>query len=290
MDSIVSYPSRGPWGKSQWRGNTSGHILMDLFRHFAPKFVVDPAEGSGTTRDVCKDLNVPYAGFDLHMGFNLLQHSLAKSLTASPDFIFFHPPYGDMITYSGNVWGDEAADGDLSRCASPEDFLEKIQLALINIYDALARNGHYAVLIGDHRKGGKYMSYQADIINMGIGSLKNVIVKAQHNCVSDRRSYAGKFIPIRHEYLLVFNKDVGFHTIGFTVSKRLSKSFYGTWKNLVEFALRKSGGRASLQQLYEFVGVPTGHSNNNIAAKIRQVVQQHFVRVKRGVYELPDAA
>lgn len=290
MESIVSYQDRGPWGKSQWRGNTSGHLLVDLFKHYQPKFVVDPAEGSGTTRDVCRDMDIPYAGFDLHAGFNVLEHNLSKSLSASPDFIFFHPPYGDMITYSGNVWGNNPADGDLSRCKSPEEFLEKIQLALLNMYDALARRGHYAVLIGDHRKQGQYLSYQADIINMGIGSLKSVIIKAQHNCASDRRSYPGKFIPIRHEYLLVFCKDIGFQAIGYTVSKRLSKSFYGTWKNLVEFALRKAGGRASLLELYEFIGVPDGHANNNISAKIRQVVQTHFVRMERGVYALPEAA
>lgn len=290
MHSIVSYPDRGPWGKSQWRGNTSGHILVDLFNHYKPKFVVDPAEGAGTTRDVCKDMDIPYAGFDLHMGFNLLQHNLAQALTTSPDMVFFHPPYGDMITYSGQVWGNSPVEGDLSRCGSPEEFVEKIQLALINVYDALAPRGHYAVLIGDHRKQGQYQSYQADIIKMGIGSLKNVIIKAQHNCVSDRRRYSGSFIPIQHEYLLVFCKDVCLGSIGFTVSQRLSKSFYGTWRNLVEFALRKLGGQASLKELYEFVGVPDGHKNKNVTAKIRQVVQNYFVRVDRGVYALANAA
>jgi hypothetical protein len=285
MQSIVSYPDRGPWGQSSWRGNTSGHLLVDLFGHFRPGHVVDPAEGSGTTRDVCRDMRISYEGFDLHSGFNLLTDSLAQACSTTPDMVFFHPPYGDMITYSGNVWG-EPTEGDLSRCRDAAEFVDKLQLALINIYDALNRDGHYAVLIGDHRKNGEFRSYQADVIAMGIGSLQNVVIKAQHNCVSDRRSYTGRFIPIRHEYLLVFRKDTGLFAIGPAASERLSKAFYGTWRNLVEFALRKLGGKASLSALYEFVGVPDGHSNQHVQAKVRQVLQRHFSRVERGVYAL----
>jgi len=285
MESIVSYPNRGPWGKSSWRGNTTGHLLVDLFRHFKPRRVVDPAEGSGTTRDVCRDLQTPYEGFDLHSGFNLLTDSLARACTCAPDMVFFHPPYGDMITYSGNVWG-KPTEGDLSRCKDQEDFIDKLQLALINIYDALERDGHYAVLIGDHRKKGEFRSYQSDVIQMGIGSLRNVVIKTQHNCVSDRRQYAGSFIPIRHEYLLIFRKDNGLFAIGPLATQRLSKAFYGTWRNLVEFTLRKLGGKASLSELYRFVGTPEGHENSHVQAKIRQVVQKHFVRVERGVYAL----
>ena len=39
------------------------------------------------------------------------------------------------------------------------------------------------------------------------GVLENVIIKAQHNCMSDQRVYSGKFIPIVHEYVLLVRKD-----------------------------------------------------------------------------------
>ena len=29
--SVVSYPDRGPWGNSKWRGNASGHLYRELF-------------------------------------------------------------------------------------------------------------------------------------------------------------------------------------------------------------------------------------------------------------------
>src|SRR5699024_11805694 len=39
------------------------------------------------------------------------------------------------------------------------------------------------------------------------GVLENVIIKTQHNCMSDQRVYSGRFIPIVHEYVLLVRKD-----------------------------------------------------------------------------------
>lgn len=47
--NIVSYPDRGPWGDSKYRGNTSGWLIRDLIEFFQPKSVLDPMEGSRTT-------------------------------------------------------------------------------------------------------------------------------------------------------------------------------------------------------------------------------------------------
>lgn len=42
---------------------------------------------------------------------------------------------------------------------------------------------------------------------MGLFRRGNIIIKAQHNCVSDRRTYGGRFIPIVHEYVLLLRKE-----------------------------------------------------------------------------------
>ena len=55
--SVVSYPNRGPWGDSKYRGNCSGHLVKDLILRFGCKSVFDPAEGSGTVRDVVVGIN-----------------------------------------------------------------------------------------------------------------------------------------------------------------------------------------------------------------------------------------
>jgi hypothetical protein len=55
--SVVSYPDRGPWGDSRYRGNCSGHLVKDLILRFNCRSVFDPTEGSGTVRDVVAGIN-----------------------------------------------------------------------------------------------------------------------------------------------------------------------------------------------------------------------------------------
>ena len=118
--SILSFPQRGAWGQSSYRGNCSGHVQKFLIEKFKPSYFVDPADGGGTSRDVCQQLGIKYTGLDLKDGFNLLKHNLKEKLQGQPDFIFFHPPYGSMVAYSGCMWGNPHPD-DLSRCGNGED-------------------------------------------------------------------------------------------------------------------------------------------------------------------------
>jgi len=213
MKSLVNYPKRGPWGDSKYIGNCSGHLIKELIEFYQPHFVVDPAEGSGTTGDVCNALNISYLGLDLHSGFNLLKDDLRKAIlkafskSRSPDFIFFHPPYHDIVPYSGNVWGEKPHSDDLSRCLSYKEFLIKLRKVIQNVYKALAEGGHLAILIGDVRKNGHYFMPHANILNFRLGKIESVIIKAQHNMRSSQISYSGKpFIHIVHEYCLIFQK------------------------------------------------------------------------------------
>ena len=110
-----------------------------------------------------------------------------------------------MILYSGNVWGDKPHPADLSRCASSDDFHEKMQLVLLNQRDATLPGGFYGALVGDLRRNGTYVSTQAELIaRMPSSELASVIIKMQHNCVSDSRVYSNMSLPrIMHEYLEV---------------------------------------------------------------------------------------
>jgi hypothetical protein len=207
MKSVVSYPNRGQWGKSNWRGNTSGHIIKDMIEHFKPKLFVDACEGSGTSRDVCKEMGIGYVGLDLYKGQDFTKDYILSSIPHPADICFTHPPYHDMIAYSGNVYGNEPLAGDTSRCLSPEEFISKSQVMLLNQREATRGNGVYATLIGDHRKNGEFRSYQSDFIQMmPKNELLSVTIKLQHNCLSDKRVYSGNFIPIMHEYLIIWKK------------------------------------------------------------------------------------
>lgn len=290
--SVISFPDRGPWGKSNYRGNCSGHVQRGLIGTFRPSHFCDPSEGGGTSRDVCREIGLKYTGLDLRDGFNIVADRLRDRVEAAPDFIFWHPPYGEMIKYSGNMWG-EAHPDDLSRCGNGDEFMAKMELAIANIYDALASDGHYSVLIGDLKKNGALTSWQSDIANLGIGTLKNIMIKMQHNCVSGRSNYSGNFIPTDHEYLLIFSKDRRIISMGEMLlerNARIAKRRAGTWKEIVARAARDFDGRFTIGQLVERVLERVdAPGNNNVAAKVRQILQSDaFRRLTPGVYEMAE--
>ena len=100
MCSVVSYPNRGPWGDSGYRGNCSGHLVKDLILRFKCQSVFDPSEGGGTVRDVVSGINqylkrgIEYEGRDLRQGWNLLTSELPQK---KYDLVWYHPAYWDII-------------------------------------------------------------------------------------------------------------------------------------------------------------------------------------------------
>lgn len=204
--SVVSYPNRGPWGSPQYRGNCSGWLIKDLILRFGCRSVFDPAEGSGTARDVVSGINqflkkgVCYEGRDLARGWDVLTSELPGKQF---DLVWYHPPYWDIVRYSG--------DGrDLSNCATLEEFEAKLNRSAERLFSTVRRGGIFVVLIGDKRKSGSYYPLlRTLLLNPSIGQLKSIIIKVQHNCASDMKSYWNNpfLIPIRHEYCLVFQKQ-----------------------------------------------------------------------------------
>jgi len=296
--SIWSYPERGHWGSSKYRGNSSGFLYQDLYQSLKPGFVIDPCMGSGTSIEVAKEMGIEALGLDLHSGFNLLRDSIIEVAGKPADLVVSHFPYHDMIIYSGNMYPEIHPD-DLSRCGSVEEFLEKSQQALLNQRDATRPGGHYATLIGDQRRGGKYYSYQAEFIaRMPADELKAVIVKAQHNCVSDRTKYHGNIasgLPrITHEYLLVWQRPNAPVTILVTLRNLASQAqqrLRSTWRSIVRQAMVALGGETTLQALYAKVAGVAGErieTNANWQAKVRQVLQLNpcFMQKERGHWAL----
>lgn len=291
MKSVVSYPDRGKWGKSNWRGNTSGHIIVDLIEHFKPKLFVDVCEGSGTSGEVCQDMGIQYVGLDLHKGNDFTRDFVLSQLPRPADICFSHPPYANMIQYSGAVWGSNPIDGDTSLCGVDE-FLEKSQVMLLNQREATRDGGIYTTLIGDMRKNGDYRSFQADFIQMMPKSeLLNVIIKVQHNMMSSKTQYSGaRFIPITHEYLLIWKKTAkSLFAVTWEKAKEIKKQIAATWRSAIRIALMKLGGKAALKEIYaevEQIAQNLIQNNKNWQAKVRQQLQYHFTSVERGVWAL----
>ena len=203
MTSVVSYPNRcSLFGKSNFRGNCDGRLFKNLVLRYGAKRVADPMLGSGTTQDVVvglnkyKKANISFWGSDLSQGFDLTKQDIPGKF----DFCWIHPPYWNIIRYSSN-------SGDLSSCESYEQFRRLLMACLKRCYDALLPGGRLAVLIGDARRKGQYTAIIKDVLNFPYGQIRSIIIKVQHNCLSDRRFY-GKLEdpPIKHEYCVVFKK------------------------------------------------------------------------------------
>jgi len=202
MTSVVSYPTRAPFGDHRYRGNCDGRLVKNLILRYRALRVCDPMEGSGTSRDVVEGLNkymkkgISYWGGDLRNGFDLTKQQPPGKF----DFCWIHPPYWNIIKYSDNP-------NDLSNYEDYEQFRKFLMICLQHCYEALETGGRLAVLIGDVRRKGKYTPIVKDILNFPGGELRSIIIKVQHNCTSDRRVY-GKLEdpPIKHEYCIVFKK------------------------------------------------------------------------------------
>lgn len=296
--SVISHPERGEGGKSSYRGNAGANFMQDVIlfgventRMQAKDFLFcDANEGGGTSRDVAKRIGCQYVGLDLMNGNDFTKDSILTALPRPAEMVFTHPPYAEMIAYSGSQWGNKMLDNDLSNPnLSKEAFLEKSQVMLLNQRDAAREGGLYATLIGDMRKQGKFWSFQADYqMMMPKSELISVAIKMQHNCVSNGKSYGGSFVPIMHEYLLIWKKaQKSLFAIGLETAKDIQGKVAATWRSVIRMALMKLGGQATLSRIYDEVSKVAGDlmaKNAHWEAKVRQQLQLHFTNVQRGIW------
>jgi hypothetical protein len=254
----VSYPERGPWGDPKFRGNTTGYLIRDLIELYRPKSVLDPMEGSGTARDVCKELGIEYDGFDLSRGFDLFSSPLPCKRY---DMIFWHPPYMDIIKYSDDP-------RDMSNISRFDEFMQKLFEGLNRLSEYLTEDGVLVLQIGDVRRQGEYYPLGAYVQVFRRKELKAKLIKVQHNVASSNKTYGGAFIPIMHEEVLV-----------------LKGARHLTWRELVLRTLKELGGEATLGELYAAIANhPKRLSNPTYPATVRRTLQESAEPVRRGLW------
>ena len=180
LTSFMAFPERGNGGDSRWRGNCSPEVVRSVLRyvldckHYYGKqtqdfTLLDPMSGSGTSQAAAQSLGVRSVLYDLNPapacgrgGWNALR----DDVNDSADMIFLHPPYHNLIPYSGNMWGKPHED-DLSRCSSYPEFMDKLNYIIEKLFVALRRDGRLAVLVGDIRSKGQFYSMQHDLMRVG---------------------------------------------------------------------------------------------------------------------------
>ena len=302
MQSIVSYQDRGSYGRNTYRGNCSGKLIKDIINQYKLRGLSDFMVGSGTTEDVVREAGIRGTFADLNRGFDMMSMDVPERA----ENIFWHPPYHDMVVYSNSQYkaadveratglsADTILADDLSRCASWEEFVKKMNHCMLKQFAALEKGGRMFTLVGDMKRRGKLFSMILDLIKPG--TVENIIIKAQHNCWSERQEYSGTFVPIVHEYLLVTRKDTGLIvpvSYGMRAEYDMRRFASQSWRDLVFSIIQENGGQMSLQELYDAVkDSAKAKANQHWQEKVRQTVQniKHFVRTERGCYALAPAA
>ena len=288
MKSIVRYEERGKGGKSSYRGNCSPKLLIDLQKFYKFDEISDYMLGSGTTKDALEPINVKVNGYDLNLGFDLVTNDIKERNMN----VFWHPPYWNIIKYSGNMYGDKPLENDISHIKDWDEFMKVTNNLLMKQFASLKVGGRMYVLFGDIKKKGKLYSMLVDIVKPG--TLEQIVIKEQYNTWSERQKYSGTFIPIVHEYLMILRKDepyIGTVKMTQTVDFDVRDSFSSSWKDVIASVFEANGNKyLSIQFIYDEVKNHRKASNNkHIREKIRQVLNQFdnlFERKDKGVYQM----
>ena len=307
LTSFMAFPERGSGGNNQWRGNCSPEVIaavlnyvLDCKRYYGKDtnsfMLMDPMSGSGTSHDVANRFQVQSRLYDLnpnpaHGRGNW--NALTDDVDDSADLIFFHPPYHDIVKYSGSMWG-KVHPSDLSRCETYDDFLEKLNFCIRKFYMALRKDGRLALLVGDIRNKGEFHSISNDLMRMG--EFESYIVKGQFNCVSDNRTYRKPFVPIVTEYMLLLRKDDPL-AISFSCRQEGRFSITNTdlnvltWNHLIRMTMEGLGGQAHLSELYNALhSHPKSQNNQHYCERIRATIYEHkeqYLQIGNGHYQLP---
>lgn len=301
--TLLSFPDRGPWGDNKYRGNCSGWIHAFLIWKYHVSKLAELFSGSGTGYDVCKDMGIQYVGADLNptpvrpniIHTNAVTDEVPEEFLGA-DMLFMHPPYGAeiRIPYAGSMYADptrELSKSDLGQM--PWDtFIKELNGIVMKYYATMETGARMSILMGDVRRNGLH-SMLTDIVKPG--QLEQIIIKAQHNCVSNGRTYSNKnFVPLIHEYILVLKK-IAPYMINFQLPQKyemdIRDSKSATWRDVVYAVLEKlgTGKPVKLEDIYkEIEGHKKCNSNPHWKDKVRQILQQYetFINVEKGVWAL----
>ena len=294
MQSVVSYPDRGPWGNNKYRGNMSGYLVKDIIEQYNLKYLSDYMVGGGTTEDVCRDMGIPGVFTDLNRGFDML----SMDIPDRPQAAILHYPYWSCIRYARTQYdakavqekyGYDPLQEDLAEAPTWEDFVRKMDYCTLKTFSALDKGGRLFLLVGDWKQKGRLYSMVSDMAKPG--TLEQIIIKLQHNTTSESFTYSNRnFVPIMHEYLVVLRKDEPMLIPVTTTVKRMldmRDSQNSTWRDTVLSVIQHYGKAMSLNELYEELAPhKKAKANPNWQAKIRQTVQdeRYFRRTGRGCY------
>jgi DNA modification methylase len=122
VTTLWDYPSQHygdeEQGSKDYKGATPSYVIWNVVKRYSNEHdtVVDPFCGSGTTLDVCRDVQRKGVGYDVAPTRPDITKADARSIplkNKSVDLVFMDPPYADNLAYSDDprCIGKLKADG-----------------------------------------------------------------------------------------------------------------------------------------------------------------------------------
>lgn len=203
LTSLYHFSRAGEYGDRSYPGNCGGNLIKDLLRYFKPFSVFDPMTGSGTCRDVCKELDIYCWSSDMHQGVDACDAS--RFPRACFDFCWIHPPYWRQKLYTSDP-------RDLSRTPTLAAFLDRYRLLIANCAGALADGGKLAILMGDYQDreaGFVPLVHHTKVLAFECGLRQSCtdIIRFSHGASSSRKVYRSSFIPGLHDVCMIFENQ-----------------------------------------------------------------------------------
>jgi DNA modification methylase len=215
--TLWEYPSqnygKGAQGDQNYPGATPSYIIWNLLQRYTKKgdLVVDPMCGSGTTIDVCKDLNRRFLGYDLEPFRKDIFRANARKLpleNEKADFIFIDPPYGDNIQYSGK----KECIGTLP--ATEKSYFSEMEKVFSEIFRIMRRDRFMALYVSDYhniKKGFVPIGFQLfEILRRSFESV-DIVAVTRHNRDLEKGNFHkaaedGNFFLRGFNYLFIMHK------------------------------------------------------------------------------------
>lgn len=205
LTSLYHHNDAGDYGNRSYPGNCGGNLIKDLLTFFRPQLVLDPMSGSGTCKDVCRELSIDCRSGDIHAGFDATNSDAMRSLAGDgADFVWAHPPYWRQKLYASD-------SRDLSRTRTLDEFLFRYAEFIGAAASVLVPGGRLAILMGDYndRDAGfvplvyhtKRLAFEA-----GLRQCCTDIIRFSHGASSSRKVYRSSFIPGLHDVCCIFER------------------------------------------------------------------------------------